>query len=130
MNNIEALRENVKDLKVLFVDDEKDIRSGTGLFLRKFFNNVVVCSDGEEGLNTFLKDKDFDLVITDIMMPKMDGVTMVKKIKEIDKDIFTVFITASRLLIDVEKDLSNFTLKKPISFEDIVMIMQEVVTLK
>ena len=130
MNEISELKEKVRNLKVLFVDDEKGIRDGTGLFLRKFFDDVVIRSNGEEGLEEFTKSKDFDIVITDILMPKMNGVEMAKKIKEINKDVFTVFITASRSVLDAEKELSDVSLKKPISFDDIVMIMQKVKDLK
>ena len=130
MNELQKLREKVRNLKVLFVDDEKEIREGTGVFLRKFFDEVVICNNGDVGYEAFLQTKDFDIIITDILMPKMDGVKMVKKIKEIDKDIFIVFITASRSNLDSEKELSNISLKKPISFDDIVMIMQKVEDLK
>lgn len=127
MNEIEILREKVKNLKVLFVDDEKEIRDGTGLFLRKFFDDVVIRSDGDEGLEEFKKTKDFDIVITDILMPKMDGFTMIKHIKVINKDIFTVFITASRSMLHAEKELSDLILEKPISFKDMIMIMKKLV---
>ena len=126
MNDIRKLKEKVRNLKVLFVDDEKEIREVTGLFLRKFFDNVIVASNGEEGLDTFTKTKDFDIVITDILMPKMDGFIMMKKIKELNKDIFTVFITASRSMLSVENEHGNISLEKPISFEDMIMIMNKV----
>ncbi|QOY51660.1 response regulator transcription factor [Candidatus Sulfurimonas baltica] len=130
MNDIKELREHVKDLKVLFVDDEEMVRDGTGIFLRKFFDNVIICCDGEDGLKTFKESQDFDIVITDVVMPKMDGITMIKNIKKINPDIFTIFITASRELEDAQDRLSNITIKKPISFDDIIMIMQTVGTLK
>ncbi|MFT7003705.1 MAG: CheY-like chemotaxis protein [Sulfurimonas sp.] len=130
MNEIEKLEENVRDLKVLFVDDEEAIREGTTTILKKFFDDVVVCTDGVDGLEEFLKAKDFDIVITDIMMPKMDGISMVKKIKEINNDIFTIFITASRSGLANHQELSDVLLKKPISFEDIIMIMKKVENLK
>ena len=130
MTEINDLRDQIKDLKVLFVDDEEMIRKGTALFLRKFFDNVVVCSDGEDGLNTFKQSLDFDIIITDVKMPKMDGITMVKKIKETHPDIFTVFITASRELEDEDENLSDISIRKPISFENIINIMQVAKTLK
>lgn len=130
MNEIEELKEKVRSLKVLFVDDEKEIRDGSGVFLRKFFDNVVVCSDGEKALEVFSKAKDFDIVITDIIMPKMDGVELIKEVNKIDADVFTVFITASRSVLDNEKELCNTYLRKPISFDDIVLIMQKVADLK
>ncbi|QOY54977.1 response regulator [Candidatus Sulfurimonas marisnigri] len=130
MKDIKELREHVKDLKVLFVDDEEMVRNGTGIFLRKFFDNVTICCDGEDGLNTFKESKDIDIVITDVVMPKMDGITMIRKIKEINPDIFTIFITASREVEDEQDQLSNIAIKKPISFEDIIMIMETVGKLK
>jgi len=125
MNEIEQLKEKVRNLKVLFVDDEKDIRDGTGTFLRKFFDNVVICSDGAEGLETYSKTKDFDIIITDMMMPKMDGATMAQKIKDINSNIFIVFITASRKVEHYESGLCDISLQKPISFEDIILIMKK-----
>jgi len=125
MTDIKELREKVKDLKVLFVDDEEMIRIGTTTFLRKFFDTVVVCEDGEDGYQVFKESPDFDIVVTDIIMPRMNGVEMIKNIKKINPDIFTVFITASREMADEEDNLSNISIKKPISFENIIMIMQE-----
>ena len=130
MNDIQVLKEKVKDLKVLFVDDEKDVRHGTGMFLRKFFDNVVVCEDGQEGLAAFIQEEDFDLVITDIMMPVMDGVKMIKEIKKIDSDAFIIFLTASRGVSDLDKDLSDMTLQKPLSFDEMVSVMQRLQDIK
>ncbi len=130
MSDIKALREKVKELKILFVDDERDVRHGTGLFLRKFFDNVVVCKDGQEGLSEFLKNKDFNVVITDILMPIMNGVEMVKEIRKINTDVFIVFLTASRGVSDIDKDLSNLTLQKPLSFEDMVLVMHKLEEIK
>ena len=56
----------------------------------------------------------------------MDGFIMMKKIKELNKDIFTVFITASRSMLSVENEHGNISLEKPISFEDMIMIMNKV----
>ncbi len=130
MKKVEELREKVRGKKVLFVDDEKEIRDGTGIFLRKFFDDVVICADGSEGLEVFMQEKDFDIVITDILMPKMDGIEMVKEIKKIDADVFIVIITASRSIFNIEKGLSDVSLKKPISFDDILLVIQKIVDLK
>lgn len=130
MDDIKSLREKVKDLKVLFVDDEKDVRHGTSVFLRKFFDDVVVCADGQEGLSEFFKNEDFDVVITDILMPVMNGIEMVKEIKKIDSNVFVIFLTASRGVSDLDKDLSNITLQKPLSFDDMVLVMQKLQDIK
>ncbi len=130
MKKVEELREKVRGKKVLFVDDEKEIRDGTGIFLRKFFDDVVICADGSEGLEVFMQEKDFDIVITDILMPKMDGIEMLKEIKKINANIFIVVITASRSILNIGKELSDVSLKKPISFDDILLVMQKIVDLR
>ena len=100
MSDIQVLKEKVRALKVLFVDDEYDVRKGTGMFLKKFFDDVVVCENGKKGLEEFLAAKDFDVVITDILMPIMDGVEMSKKMREID-DFFYDSIDINTLMRSV-----------------------------
>ena len=106
MSNIKILKEQVKDLKVLFVDDEDDVRDGTASLLKKIFTTVVICSNGKEGLDTF-ENGNFDVVLTDVLMPIMDGIEMATKIKEINPDIFIIFLTASRSMTDIDKGLSR-----------------------
>ncbi len=130
MSDIQLLKEKVRDLKVLFVDDEKDVRNGTGIFLKKFFDSVTICSDGEEGLKKFSDEKDFDVVITDILMPVMDGVEMTQKIRKINSDVFVIFLTASRSVDDIDDKLSDITLQKPLSFEDMILVMNQLGELK
>ena len=120
MYDIKALKDKVKDIKLLFVDDEKEVRDGTGLFLKKFFDDVVICDNGEDGYNTFVKENGFDVVVTDIAMPKMNGVEMAKKIKDINPKTYIVFLSASRSLADSETALSFMSMQKPLSFEDMI----------
>ena len=125
MSEIQELKEKLKNLKVLFVDDDEQIRVGTSIFLNKFFNNVVISDNGENGLAIFKETLDFDIIITDIQMPKMDGITMMEKIKEIKPDIFTIFITASRGKLNLSEGLYDLYITKPISYEDVKLIMLE-----
>ena len=96
MKDITFLRDCIKDVIVLFVDDEEDIRNGTGSFLKKFFDNVIICSNGEEGLQSFQENSDIKIVISDVLMPKMTGPAMVHEIKKLSPDVFIIFISASR----------------------------------
>ena len=125
MADIKDLRDKIKDLKVLFVDDEEEIREGTGTFLRKFFDNVSICIDGQDGLN-FYKKNHVDIIITDVMMPKMDGVAMVKEIKKDNPDIFAIFITAFREGLDDDQAVVDMHIKKPLSYEDMVLILNTI----
>lgn len=70
-------------MKVLIVDDEQDIRDALGRKLRREGFDVVVCSDGLEGLRSFHSERP-DLVILDIIMPGgMDGLTVCQRVREI-----------------------------------------------
>ena len=95
MTDLVELRTKLKKYSVLFVDDEESIRFSTGRFLKKFFNSVDVADNGETGLQSY-KNHTHDIVITDILMPKMNGDIMAKKITELNPDAFIVFVTASR----------------------------------
>ncbi len=130
MNEIQELKEKVKNLKVLFVDDEAEVRNSMNTFLTKFFNKVTICSDGEEGLESFMKQEDFDIIITDIVMPKLNGIEMINQIKQINPDIFVVFITASRNPPVFKLSKNDLCIQKPISFKDIIFIIKNVEDLK
>lgn len=130
MDDIKRLKENVKDIKMLFVDDDLAIRESSGMFLKKFFDDVTICENGEEAYEVFTKTKDFDLVITDIKMPKMDGIELAKKIKEISPKTFIIFLTASEQLNDTDSKLASITLQKPLTFDYIIKTLKKLEHIK
>ncbi|GAA0075747.1 response regulator transcription factor [Clostridium sp. CTA-5] len=77
---------------ILIVEDELKIRFLLRDYLIKDEFNVFEASNGEEGLITFSKEK-IDLIILDIMMPKMDGLTMLRKLREVSS-IPVILLTA------------------------------------
>ncbi len=125
MNEIQALKEKLQNFRVLFADDEKEVRDGMSIFLKKFFNDVVICSDGIEALQEFQKNNNFDIVITDILMPKMGGIALVNEIKNIKPEMIIVFITALRNSIPCEEQ-SNICLKKPVTFDTLINILKRI----
>jgi CheY-like chemotaxis protein len=70
-----------KTLKVLYVEDNTNSRESLLSLLGNFFDNIVIAKDGQDGLDKFNQDK-FDLVISDIRMPIMNGIDMCKNIRE------------------------------------------------
>ena len=70
-------------MKILYVEDERLIRENTKLLLETIFSNVKTASNGIEGLHLYQSEV-FEIVITDILMPEMNGVAMVKQIKELN----------------------------------------------
>jgi len=87
-----------KDIKLLYVEDNDELREETLEILEYYFQNIVVAKNGEEGLELYKREFEsktcFDIVVSDIEMPKMDGVLMCKKIKEIKKDQIVVLLSA------------------------------------
>lgn len=126
MEDVKLLKEKLKSLKVLFVDDEQEIRDGTGMFLEKFFNEVTICKNGKEGLEYFVNHQDIQIIISDIIMPNMNGIEMIKEIKKINSNIFVVFISASRSDEEEAISLCNAYVKKPLSYNDTIDFLTKI----
>ena len=67
--------------KILIVDDDPDIREAISAVLEHYSYEVITASDGEEGLAK-LKDERPDLMILDLLMPKMDGFSVLREIQD------------------------------------------------
>ena len=72
-------------LKILVVDDEERMRKLVKDFLIKKDFDVIEASDGEEALDIFYANKDISLIILDLMMPKLDGLSVCKEIRKNSK---------------------------------------------
>ena len=73
------------ELKVLVVDDEDRMRKLVKDFLTRKQYKVVEASDGEEAIDLFVEHNDFDLIILDVMMPKMDGWEVCREVRKFSK---------------------------------------------
>ena len=69
-------------LKILVVDDESRMRKLVHDFLAKNHYHVLEAENGEEAVDIFFEQKDIDLIILDVMMPKMDGWQVCKEIRQ------------------------------------------------
>ncbi len=78
--------------KLLLIDDEEPIRKVLGLYLRSRGYEVFTAADGNEGLEVFQREKP-SIVLTDIKMPGMDGIEVLKKIKKISPQTQVIMIT-------------------------------------
>ncbi len=86
--------EHLKSKKVLYVEDDAAIMKSFSKILNKIFGEVKTAMNGIEGLELYKENQDTSFVITDIKMPKMDGLDMAKKIKEINPDVPCILTTA------------------------------------
>ncbi len=80
-------------LTLLFVEDNKQVRESAQFLLEDIFKNIISAVDGQDGIDKF-KNNNIDVVITDIDMPVMNGMEMIEKIREIDRDIPIVILSA------------------------------------
>ena len=92
-------------MKILLVDDHKIIRHVLSSFLEEELSATVTqANNGIEGINLFKTDA-FDLVIADISMPKMDGIEMVKAIKEINRNVKVIALSMMDDSVSIKKML-------------------------
>jgi YesN/AraC family two-component response regulator len=128
-NTIQELKNISKKLKILYVEDNIEAQESTKLFLDSLFLEVIVGSDGEEGLELF-NAHEFDLIMSDINMPKMDGLEMLKKIREVDKNIPFVILSAysdaDSIIKSIKLDIDGYVLK-PIEFEQCITVLYKIV---
>lgn len=80
-------------LKILLVEDDKDLNEITANYLRSAGHSVTTAFNGLDALNIVLEDK-FDLILSDIMMPLCDGFTLAKEVREFDTEIPIIFMSA------------------------------------
>lgn len=114
-------------MNILYVDDDLYTRDAIKLVLRDKVEHIFFASDGEMGEILF-QEQHIDVVLTDILMPKVNGIELAKSIRAHKKDVKIVAITAS-LGSDIEADeltsLFDFILKKPISPEELIGLIQK-----
>ena len=104
----------LKTLKILIVEDESKIASLLKEAINEYFYSVVIAKDGEEGLKRFKVNKP-DIVITDIMMPNVNGLEMTIKIKELDELIPIIVLSAhsdkEKLLSAIDIGINKYFIK-------------------
>lgn len=109
--------------KILFVEDEEDLTLIVADTLRGQGYDVVTAVDGIDGLEKF-KTEDADIVVADVMMPKMDGFTMAKEIRKLSPAVPLLFLTAKSTIDDVEEGFeigANDYLKKPFELRELIV---------
>ena len=109
-------KEILKNISILYVEDENDVREFTSKLLSSLLKKVYCASNGQEGLEVYKQNKDdIDLIISDINMPKMDGLTMCEEIKKLNNDIPLVITSAhndtSFLKRAIEVGVNTYALK-------------------
>lgn len=126
MNDCKIMREKVRSLSVLVVDDKNLILEVTSSFLRNFFDHVDTAKNGNIALEKFKKDDPYDIVLSDMKMPKMRGDQLIKEIKKIDSNVLTMIMSASPELTE-ELNICDMYLTKPVSIDGIIAFLDMII---
>ena len=125
VNNISIL----KNTTILYAEDEKDLREVTHQILKGFTKKQYVAQNGQEGLELFKQyENEIDLIITDVNMPILNGLDMVKEIKKININIpiivATAFSNKEYLLEAIDIGVDKYVLK-PIDIAKLLQVMSQ-----
>lgn len=110
------IKRTIKNLSVLFVDDEEIVIDIMQDILPILFKNSYYARDGIEGIEQFKQNKP-DIIITDISMPNLDGISMLKAIKKINNNVKIILLSGHNEDDQIEacKNLNGEFIIKPIS---------------
>ncbi len=123
-----TLFSQTKDLSLLLVEDYEPLRNDMSEMLDDLFRTVTVASDGSEALSLYREyyaahNKNFDLIITDVQMPVMDGVELSKALRDINAGqqiiVLSAYTDSDYLLRLINLGIAQF-ITKPIDHEELM----------
>lgn len=124
----------LKTLRILYIEDDATIRNSFTDILNKLFLNVIVVEDGLAALNAFkdsLQNKNvkLDAIISDINLPKINGIDLLEEIRNYDVNLPVIFTTAhyepDYLLKAIKLNISEYFIK-PLDAKEIILHIQKV----
>ena len=125
-------KEFFKNLTVLYVEDDEVVNSKLKNIFESLFFKVICCFNGIEAFKKFKNsldtNKKIDIIISDITMPKMDGIELLQKIRNYDKYIPFIFTTAhldcKYTMESIKQGISNYIIK-PINVQELICNIQK-----
>jgi len=114
---------------ILLVEDEDPVRLCTARSLKEKGYRVIECSSGEQALDWAKENQSFQLLITDVVMPKMDGPTLNKYIRELNPQVKTIFIsgyTEDIFRTNLGSGTKIHFLSKPFTLKDLAIKVKDI----
>ncbi len=128
-----STRKELKDAVVMYAEDNPINQKIVKLSLQKYVKQIDIAQDGKEALDLYGMTK-YDFILMDIQMPRMDGITATRKIREIESTTNShtpiIAITANAMLGDRETCISSGMdeyLSKPFQIQTLVKIMEDLI---
>jgi YesN/AraC family two-component response regulator len=120
VETLNALKSLCSSLTVLYIEDEDAIRESIQRYLQKLFAKVDVAQDGEKGVELYQKKGPYDIIITDIKMPVMNGLEMLSEIKALNPEQDVIIISAYQepiyFLEAIKLEVDGYIIK-PVNFD-------------
>jgi len=118
-----------RDFRILFIEDDESQATLICNFLEKYFKNIDVEKNGKVGFQKFLKDRSkYDVIVTDINIPDIDGIELSREIRRVDKRIPIIAISAyddrDYLLGAINAGMNKYILK-PFKMEELYNAISE-----
>jgi len=125
--SIQTLVKEAKGVSLLYVEDEKELQNRMLAFFSKIFTRIDTADDGKEALEKYQKNH-YDIIITDIVMPKMDGLELIKHIhaKNNKQEIIitSAYSDLSYLMESIKLGITGYLIK-PLDFQDIIGVLEQ-----
>jgi YesN/AraC family two-component response regulator len=122
VNKVLQLKEIAGTMSILYVEDETKLREDMEILLSKVFSFVSCAKNGQEGLDLYAQNH-YDIVLTDILMPVMEGYEMIEQIRQKRPEQVVIIMTAydyKDFLIPKFPNGANFFLPKPSSHDAVI----------
>ena len=123
------ITKTTKGLKLLYIEDNYNARASILSMFENFFNDITIAVDGQDGLEKF-RQNTFDIIISDINMPKLSGIELLKEIRKSDEEIPVLFLSAynetSYLLESIKLGVDGYILK-PLQLNQFIGAIKKIV---
>lgn len=111
------------ELSILLVDDEPLVLRTFGRVLRRFVRTVHLAKDGLEALQV-CESQSVDVVMTDLQMPRLNGLGLLQRLNELDHPATRVLITADNAPNHIPDDFSGHILVKPVDLHEVIQFLE------
>ena len=129
-DKLENIIKCTKNLNILYIEDNISVQKQTTKMLESFFNKIYLANNGKEALELFEKENLYNLVITDIEMPLLDGISFIEAIRKYNKKIPIIVLSAHNnknyFLKTIKAGIDGYILK-PYTLEQIVQTLEYII---